>query len=65
MEGTYSTSCYINNIMLKILGKTGDVQKNQQNYLGTKKYFAVADRGTFIGHDRLTYFISPLRPILE
>ena len=51
--------------MLKILGKTGDVQKNQQNYLGTKKYFAEADRGTFIGHDRLTYFISPLRPILE
>ena len=37
MEGTYSTSDYINNIMLKkILGKTGDVQKNQQNYLGTK-----------------------------
>ena len=65
MEETYSTSCYIKNIMLKILGKTGDVQKNQQNYLGTKKYFAVADRGTFIGHDRLTYFISPLRPILE
>ena len=51
--------------MLKILGKTGDIQKNQQNYLGTKKYFAVADRGTFIGHERLTYFISPLRPILE
>jgi len=23
--------------MLKIFGKTGDVQKNQQNYLGTKK----------------------------
>jgi len=22
--------------MLKILGKTGDVQKNQQNYLGMK-----------------------------
>jgi hypothetical protein len=36
MEETYSTSCYIKNIMLKILGKTGDVQKNQQNYLGTK-----------------------------
>jgi len=50
--------------MLKILGKTGDVQKNQQNYLGTK-YFAVADPGTFIGHNRLTFFISPLRPILE
>jgi len=50
--------------MLKILGKTGNIQKNQQNCLG-KKYFAVADRGTFIGHDRLTYFISPLRPILE
>jgi hypothetical protein len=41
--------------MLKILGKTGDVPKNQQNCLGTKKYFAVADRGTFIGHDRLTF----------
>ena len=33
MEGTYSTSGYINNIMLKILGKTGDVQKNQQEFI--------------------------------
>ena len=27
MEETYNTSCYIKNIMLKILGKTGGVQK--------------------------------------
>ena len=25
--------------MLKILGKTGDVQKNQQNYLGMRNIF--------------------------
>ena len=59
MEGTYSTSCYINNIMLKILGKTGDVQKNQQNYLGTKKYFALADHGTFIGQPAYLFYFAP------
>ena len=38
MEGTYSTSDYINNIMLKkILGKTGDVSEKQKDYL--KKIF--------------------------
>ena len=47
MEETYNTSCYIKNIMLKKLGKTGNIQKNQQNCLG-KKYFAVADHGTFL-----------------
>ena len=45
--------------MLKILGKTGDVQKNQQNYLGTKKYFALADHGTFIGQPAYLFYFAP------
>ena len=41
MEGTYSTSDYINNIMLKkILGKNWWYSEKPKNYLGMKKYFA-------------------------
>ena len=42
MEGTYSTSDYMNNIMLKkILGKTGDVQKNQRKLFRHEKIFCL------------------------
>ena len=59
MEGTYSTSCYINNIMLKILGKTGDVQKNQRKLFRHEKYFALADHGTFIGQPAYLFYFAP------
>ena len=64
MEGTYSTSCYLNSIMLKkYLVKTGSVQKNQQNYLGTKKNFHFPQLIMELLQDnRLIYFTSPLRP---
>jgi len=39
MEGTYSTSCYLNSIMLKkYLVKTGDVSEKPKDYLGKKNF---------------------------
>jgi len=60
MELTYITSCYINSIILKkYLVKTGNVQKNQQNYLG-KKNFSLADHGTFIGQPAYLFYFAPV-----
>ena len=60
MEETYNTSCYIKKIMLKILGKTGGVQKNQQNYLEKQKFsFSLTDHGTSIGQPAYLFYFAP------
>jgi len=45
--------------MLKILGKTGDVQKNQRKLFRHEKYFALADHGTFIGQPAYLFYFAP------
>jgi len=46
-------------MLKKYLVKTGNVQKNQQNYLG-KKNFSLADHGTFIGQPAYLFYFAPV-----
>ena len=61
MEGTYGTSDYMNNIMLKkYLVKTGDVSEKPKDYLEKKFSFFLTDHGTSIGQPAYLFYFAPV-----